>query len=235
MNRSVYTLNIYFFKLCVNFCFQSAFVNRPALGILPPENFPDKLVESLLTVSVVGFEETQVKKNLQSLKDECFHKANNSICLRNDCWQCSQVKCKDCVLRKVQTFHLKNRLFSGSCKKKPFGIFLILITFFVENTMNLINDCTLFHIGRKWLAVYCRGASAECCEWLFLQHQIAPSGMTRVQTMACGSCSNENAFKSMFIWYRVSGLSSVCSCSTHTKCKQTNLLYIGVILVVFWQ
>lgn len=31
---------------------------------------------------------------------------------------------------------------------------------------------------------------------------IAPSGMTRVQTMACGSCSNENAFKSMFIWYR---------------------------------
>uniref|UniRef100_A0A8C1VP67 4-aminobutyrate aminotransferase, mitochondrial n=1 Tax=Cyprinus carpio TaxID=7962 RepID=A0A8C1VP67_CYPCA len=31
---------------------------------------------------------------------------------------------------------------------------------------------------------------------------IAPSGMNRVQTMACGSCSNENAFKSMFIWYR---------------------------------
>ncbi|KAG9332873.1 hypothetical protein JZ751_014444 [Albula glossodonta] len=28
----------------------SAFVNRPALGILPPENFPDKLVESLLSV-----------------------------------------------------------------------------------------------------------------------------------------------------------------------------------------
>lgn len=115
------------------------------------------------------------------------------------------------------------------------SIFLILITSFADITMNLINDCALFHIGRKWLAVYCRGASAECCEWLFLQHQIAPSGMTRVQTMACGSCSNENAFKSMFIWYRVSGLSSVCSCSTHTKCKQTNLLYIGVILVVFWQ
>ncbi|GLD61330.1 4-aminobutyrate aminotransferase, mitochondrial, partial [Lates japonicus] len=31
---------------------------------------------------------------------------------------------------------------------------------------------------------------------------VAPSGMTRVQTMACGSCSNENAYKSMFIWYR---------------------------------
>uniref|UniRef100_A0A8C9VQI7 4-aminobutyrate aminotransferase n=1 Tax=Scleropages formosus TaxID=113540 RepID=A0A8C9VQI7_SCLFO len=32
---------------------------------------------------------------------------------------------------------------------------------------------------------------------------VAPRGMSRVQTMACGSCSNENAFKSMFIWYKV--------------------------------
>ncbi|XP_034151096.1 4-aminobutyrate aminotransferase, mitochondrial isoform X1 [Esox lucius] len=31
---------------------------------------------------------------------------------------------------------------------------------------------------------------------------VSPSGMSRAQTMACGSCSNENAFKSMFIWYR---------------------------------
>ncbi|KAL4659077.1 4-aminobutyrate aminotransferase, mitochondrial-like [Arapaima gigas] len=31
---------------------------------------------------------------------------------------------------------------------------------------------------------------------------VAPRGMSRVQTMSCGSCSNENAFKSMFIWYR---------------------------------
>uniref|UniRef100_A0A3P8VSI5 4-aminobutyrate--2-oxoglutarate transaminase n=1 Tax=Cynoglossus semilaevis TaxID=244447 RepID=A0A3P8VSI5_CYNSE len=31
---------------------------------------------------------------------------------------------------------------------------------------------------------------------------VAPSGMTRVQNMACGSCSNENAYKAMFIWYR---------------------------------
>ncbi|MED6288725.1 hypothetical protein CHARACLAT_029398, partial [Characodon lateralis] len=31
---------------------------------------------------------------------------------------------------------------------------------------------------------------------------VAPSGMNRVQTMACGSCSNENAFKSIFIWYK---------------------------------
>uniref|UniRef100_A0AAQ4PLB9 4-aminobutyrate aminotransferase, mitochondrial n=1 Tax=Gasterosteus aculeatus aculeatus TaxID=481459 RepID=A0AAQ4PLB9_GASAC len=33
---------------------------------------------------------------------------------------------------------------------------------------------------------------------------VAPSGMSRVQTMACGSCSNENAYKAMFILYRVS-------------------------------
>lgn len=38
---------------------------------------------------------------------------------------------------------------------------------------------------------------------VFFHVQVAPSGMTRVQTMACGSCSNENAYKSMFIWYRV--------------------------------
>ncbi|XP_028841443.1 4-aminobutyrate aminotransferase, mitochondrial isoform X2 [Denticeps clupeoides] len=32
---------------------------------------------------------------------------------------------------------------------------------------------------------------------------VAPTGMTRVQTMSCGSCSNENAFKAMFIWYKL--------------------------------
>uniref|UniRef100_A0A8K9WSX2 4-aminobutyrate aminotransferase, mitochondrial n=1 Tax=Oncorhynchus mykiss TaxID=8022 RepID=A0A8K9WSX2_ONCMY len=68
------------FPMFTSFSSQSAFVNRPALGIMPPENFPEKLAESLLSV--------------------------------------------------------------------------------------------------------------------------APSGMSRVQTMACGSCSNENAYKAMFIWYR---------------------------------
>lgn len=40
-------------SLCVLFLsfLQSTFVNRPALGILPPENFPDKISESLLSVS----------------------------------------------------------------------------------------------------------------------------------------------------------------------------------------
>ncbi|KAJ3600706.1 hypothetical protein NHX12_031684, partial [Muraenolepis orangiensis] len=31
---------------------------------------------------------------------------------------------------------------------------------------------------------------------------VAPRGLNRVQNMACGSCSNENAYKAMFIWYR---------------------------------
>jgi len=30
---------------------------------------------------------------------------------------------------------------------------------------------------------------------------IAPKGLSHVQTMACGSCSNENAYKVIFIWY----------------------------------
>ncbi|MFT7812130.1 4-aminobutyrate aminotransferase, mitochondrial-like [Arapaima gigas] len=33
---------------------------------------------------------------------------------------------------------------------------------------------------------------------------VAPRGMSRLQTMACGSCSNENAYKAMFMWYKVS-------------------------------
>ncbi|ERE68100.1 4-aminobutyrate aminotransferase [Cricetulus griseus] len=33
---------------------------------------------------------------------------------------------------------------------------------------------------------------------------VAPKGMSQLITMACGSCSNENAFKTIFMWYRVS-------------------------------
>lgn len=33
---------------------QSTFINRPALGIFPPENFVEKLRESLLSVSLWG-------------------------------------------------------------------------------------------------------------------------------------------------------------------------------------
>jgi len=31
---------------------------------------------------------------------------------------------------------------------------------------------------------------------------VAPEGHSEVTTMACGSCSNENAYKSVFMWYR---------------------------------
>ncbi|XP_015273050.1 PREDICTED: 4-aminobutyrate aminotransferase, mitochondrial, partial [Gekko japonicus] len=31
---------------------------------------------------------------------------------------------------------------------------------------------------------------------------VAPKGMSQVVTMSCGSCSNENAFKTIFMWYR---------------------------------
>lgn len=31
--------------------------------------------------------------------------------------------------------------------------------------------------------------------------QVAPPGLSHITTMMCGSCSNENAFKNIFIWY----------------------------------
>ncbi|KAK8741036.1 hypothetical protein OTU49_002459, partial [Cherax quadricarinatus] len=32
--------------------------------------------------------------------------------------------------------------------------------------------------------------------------KIAPQGLNHLCTMSCGSCSNENAFKAMYMWYR---------------------------------
>lgn len=37
---------------------------------------------------------------------------------------------------------------------------------------------------------------------VFLLHQVAPPGLKHVTTMMCGSCSNENALKNIFIWYQ---------------------------------
>ncbi|XP_070162003.1 4-aminobutyrate aminotransferase, mitochondrial-like [Polyergus mexicanus] len=36
---------------------------------------------------------------------------------------------------------------------------------------------------------------------VLLNKEIAPSGLSHITTMMCGSCSNENAFKNIFIWY----------------------------------
>ncbi len=59
-NNEILRVTVRFIEsfLCESLFSQSAFVNRPALGILPPENFADKLIESLLSVSVVELEET---------------------------------------------------------------------------------------------------------------------------------------------------------------------------------
>jgi len=35
-----------------------------------------------------------------------------------------------------------------------------------------------------------------------LSLQVAPKGLHHITTMACGSCSNENAFKAIFFRYR---------------------------------
>lgn len=36
---------------------------------------------------------------------------------------------------------------------------------------------------------------------IMLRKEVAPPGMSHITTMMCGSCSNENAFKNIFIWY----------------------------------
>ncbi|CAK9829615.1 4-aminobutyrate aminotransferase, mitochondrial [Anthophora retusa] len=36
---------------------------------------------------------------------------------------------------------------------------------------------------------------------ILLHKEVAPPGLSHVTTMMCGSCSNENAFKTIFIWY----------------------------------
>nr|XP_034171954.1 4-aminobutyrate aminotransferase, mitochondrial isoform X1 [Osmia lignaria] len=36
---------------------------------------------------------------------------------------------------------------------------------------------------------------------VLLHKEVAPTGMSHITTMMCGSCSNENAFKNIFIWY----------------------------------
>lgn len=36
---------------------------------------------------------------------------------------------------------------------------------------------------------------------ILLHKEIAPPGLSHITTMMCGSCSNENAFKTIFIWY----------------------------------
>ncbi|XP_012255847.2 4-aminobutyrate aminotransferase, mitochondrial [Athalia rosae] len=36
---------------------------------------------------------------------------------------------------------------------------------------------------------------------ILLRKDVAPPGLSQITTMMCGSCSNENAFKNIFLWY----------------------------------
>lgn len=36
---------------------------------------------------------------------------------------------------------------------------------------------------------------------VLLRREVAPPGLSQVTTMMCGTCSNENAFKNIFMWY----------------------------------
>lgn len=56
--------------------------------------------------------------------------------------------------------------------------------------------------------------------------QVAPKGLSQVMTMSCGSCSNENAFKAIFMWYRVSkALRYFC----RFRCRNVYLLIIRIV------
>jgi 4-aminobutyrate aminotransferase/(S)-3-amino-2-methylpropionate transaminase len=55
-------------------------------------------------------------------------------------------------------------------------------------------------VNRPALGVYPGGDWIEELNGSVLS--VAPKGMKQVTTMACGSCSNENAFKAIFFWYR---------------------------------
>ncbi|XP_067647330.1 4-aminobutyrate aminotransferase, mitochondrial isoform X2 [Eurosta solidaginis] len=55
-------------------------------------------------------------------------------------------------------------------------------------------------INRPALGVF-PGKEWPDCLYTIL-NKIAPTGLSNLTTMMCGSCSNENAYKNIFIWYR---------------------------------
>ncbi|XP_078611984.1 4-aminobutyrate aminotransferase, mitochondrial-like [Branchiostoma floridae x Branchiostoma japonicum] len=64
--------------------------------------------------------------------------------------------------------------------------------------------------------------------------QVAPPGFSQVQTMACGTCANENAFKAVFFWYRARQRGSLIpteedleSCMRHEEPGSPNLTILG--------
>lgn len=63
--------NIYSTYSSLSFDLQSTFINRPALGILPPENFTEKLKESLLSVCLRKNNDVPYSQSSDSLKFMC--------------------------------------------------------------------------------------------------------------------------------------------------------------------
>ncbi|XP_019642688.1 PREDICTED: 4-aminobutyrate aminotransferase, mitochondrial-like [Branchiostoma belcheri] len=67
-----------------------------------------------------------------------------------------------------------------------------------------------------------------------LLSRVAPPGLSQVQTMACGTCANENAFKAVFFWYRAKQRGSLIhteeeleSCMRHEAPGSPNLSILG--------
>ncbi|XP_058988104.1 4-aminobutyrate aminotransferase, mitochondrial-like [Musca domestica] len=55
--------------------------------------------------------------------------------------------------------------------------------------------------------------------------QVAPKGLDKMTTMMCGSCSNENAYKNIFMWYRQTQRGENVTFSEEEK-KRIHKIYI---------
>lgn len=82
--------------------------------------------------------------------------------------------------------------------KSKFGYFILFLWSLVQFIIFLI-IIILALINRPALGVFPGKEWPEKLQSILLN--IAPKGLNRITTMMCGSCSNENAFKSIFIWY----------------------------------
>lgn len=68
-----------------------------------------------------------------------------------------------------------------------------------KNKINIYLSCPISAmINRPALGVFPGKEWPEKLNSILMS--IAPKGLNRITTMMCGSCSNENAFKSIFIW-----------------------------------
>ncbi|XP_015116761.1 4-aminobutyrate aminotransferase, mitochondrial [Diachasma alloeum] len=56
-------------------------------------------------------------------------------------------------------------------------------------------------VNRPALGVFPGGDWPKKLKSILLRPGVVPPGLTHITTMMCGSCSNENAFKNIFLWY----------------------------------